>query len=240
MTDTRSRDSLLASRYAIGAAIGLAVIATTYSAAGYGQNGYQWVAPVTLAIAIALVDVLAHVRRLLPFPGVAPATLLAVMIGMYLCVPETGQIRVAVIFPLLVIALEVFGRRQVGLEWYAVAATAVFWAGMFGTAERPSALVGALFAWWAILLVGAINLLRPIRSSFATAVVVLIGTAAAWGMARIGGLGSDGRVEAVATAAAAAVVSFVVALVAVQLFDRSRELGGGQGDSGGGGVSARQ
>jgi hypothetical protein len=192
VTDAAPPTSLLSARHAVGAAVGLAVIVTTYGAAGYGQDDLWWVAPLTLTVAIAMVDVLADVRRLLPFAGVAPATLLLVLAGMYLCVPETDQIPVAATVPLLVIALEVIGRRQLGLEWYGIAAGAVLWAGMFGSTARPSALVGALFAWWAIGLVGLVGLVRPIRSSLAAAVVVLIGTAAAWAIARTGGLVASG------------------------------------------------
>lgn len=235
MTDTAPSTSLLSARYAIGAAVGLAVIATTYGAVRY-QDGREWAAGLTLLVAIALVDVLAGVRRLLPLPGVAPATLLLVLAGMYLCVPETGQIRIAAMLPVLVIALELIGRRQVGLEWYGVAAAAVLWAGMLGTAQRPSAIVGALFAWWAIGLVGLVGLVRPIRSALAAAVVVLIGTAAAWAVARTGGLVATGLAEAVTTAVLAAVVSFVLALVVVQVLDRT---GGADNTGSGGEVSAR-
>lgn len=220
MTDAPSPNSVLSTRHAIGAAVGVAVIVTTYGSAGYGRDGRLWAAPLTLAVAIAMVDVLAEVRRLLPFPGVAPTSVLLVLAAMYLCVPETDQIPVAATVPLVVIGLEVIGRRQVGLEWYGVAAAAVLWAGMFGSTARPSALVGALFAWWAVGLVSVVGLVRPIRSALAAGAVLLIGTAATWAMARTGGIADSGT-AAITAAVLAAVVSFVLALVAVHVLDRA-------------------
>ena len=240
VTDIDDQPSSHTPHFAIGAAVGLAVIATTYDAVGYRDR--QWVAAVVLAIALALVHVLPEVRRLFSFPGLAPASLLLVLIGLYLCVPETNQIRIAAMFPVAVIVLEVVGRRQVGLEWYGVAAAAVFWAGMLGTAGRPSAIVGALFAWWAICLLGVVSVVvgvvrrsRPIRSTPAATLAVLIGTASAWGVARTGGLVEKGTREPMATAVGAAVVSFALALAIVWVFDRP----GTGGEPGTAGVSAR-
>ena len=207
---------MLSARQALGAGVGLAVVVTTYAASGYGEGSRWWAAALTILLAIALVDLLADVRRLLPVPGVAPLTLLAALVGMYLCVPETDQMAVAAILPVLVVVLEVFGRRQLPVEWYAVAAASVLWAGMFGATGRQSALVGALFAWWAVALVPLVHAVRPIRSVMAGVVVAALGAVAVAVVARTGGIADSGTAAVVAAAIAAA-VSFGLAVGAVQV-----------------------
>ena len=131
---------------ALAAGIGLAIVTLTYGASGLGDSGRWWAAFVAIGLAVAAVDVLPAVRRLLPVPGLAPLTIVAALGAVYLCVPETDQIPIAAFLPVVVVALEVVVRRQVGVEWYAVAGASVLWAGMFGATGRQSALVGALFA----------------------------------------------------------------------------------------------
>lgn len=221
VTDPTSQTSLLSPRHAIGAAAGLVVIMTTYGASGYGEGDRWWAALLTLVLAIGGADVLATLRRLLPLPGVVPATLLVVLAVMYLCVPETDHVEIAALLPLLVIGFEVIGRSQAGVEWYGVAAAGVLWAGMLGATGRQSALVGALFAWWPlvlVVLVGMVGLVRPIRTPLATGAVLAIGAVAAAAVARTGGIAESGAAAAGA-AVGAAVVSFGLAVLAVKLLD---------------------
>ena len=201
---------------ALAAGIGLSIIALTYGASGLGDPGRWWAAFVAIGLAVAAVDVLPGVRRLLPVPGLAPLTIVAALVAVYLCVPETDQIPIAAFVPVVVVALEVVGRRQVGVEWYAVAATSVLWAGMFGATGRQSALVGALFAWWAVALLPLVHAVRPIRSVGAGVVVAVIGAGAAFVMARTGGIADTGSTAWIA-AATVAVVSFLVAIAAANV-----------------------
>ncbi len=124
-------------RRALAAGIGLAVVVATYGPSGLGDSSRWWAAAATILVALALADLLPAVRELLPIPGVAPLTIVAALVAIYLCVPETDQIPVAAIMPVVVVVLELVGRRQVGLEWYAVAAASVLWAGMFGASGSP-------------------------------------------------------------------------------------------------------
>ena len=213
---------LLSPRHALGAGIGLAVLVTTYAASGYGDDSRWWAVALTILVAIALVDLLPDTRRLLPVPGVAPLTIGAALVAIYLCVPETDQIPVAAFLPVLLVVLELVGRQQLGVEWYAVAAAAVLWAGMFGATGRQSALVGALFAWWAVALVPMVNAVRPIRSTGTALVVAAIGAIAVVVVARTGGIADTGAAAWVA-AVVAAVVSFGLAFVAVQLLSGSSD-----------------
>lgn len=211
----RRPSSLLSPRHSLGAGIGLAVVIVTYAASGYGDDSRWWAAALTILVAIALVDLLPDVRRLVPVPGVAPLPIIAALVAMYLCVPETGQVPVAAFLPVLLVVLEVVGRQQLGVEGYAVAAAAVMWAGMFGATGRQSALVGALFAWWAVALVPLVNAIRPIRSTRSALVVAAIGAIAVAVVARTGGI-ADTAEAAWLAAAIAAVVSFALAVGVVQ------------------------
>ena len=201
---------------ALAAGIGLSIVALTDGASGLGDPGRGWAAFVAIGLAVAAVDVLPGVRRLLPVPGLAPSTIVAALVAVYLCVPETDQIPIAAFVPVVVVALEVVGRRQVGVEWYAVAAASVLWAGMFGATGRQSALVGALFAWWAVALLWLVHAVRPIRSVGAGVVVAVIGAGAAVVMARTGGITDTGS-NAWIAAATVAVVSFLVAIAAANV-----------------------
>ena len=201
---------------ALAAGIGLSIVALTYGASGLGDPGRWWAAFVAIGLAVAAVDVLPAVRRLLPVPGLAPLTIVAALVAVYLCVPETDQIPIAAFVPVVVVALEVVGRRQVGVEWYAVAAASVLWAGMFGATGRQSALVGALFAWWAVALLPLVHAVRPIRSVGAGVVVAVIGAGAAVVMARTGGITDTGSTAWIA-AVTVAVVSFLVAIAAANV-----------------------
>lgn len=215
---------LLSPRHALGAGIGLAVVVVTYGASGYGEDSRWWAAATTILVSIALADLLPDARRLLPVPGVAPLTIGAALVAVWLCVPESDQIPVAAFLPVLLMVLELVGRQQLGVEWYAVAAAAVLWAGMFGATGRQSALVGALFAWWVVALVPLVNAVRPIRSTRIAVVVAAIGAIAVVVVARTGGIADTGAAAWVA-AAVAATVSFGAAVAAVQL------LSGGSDDT---------
>lgn len=202
-------------RRALAAGIGLAVVVAAYGPSRFGDAERWWAAAATLALAIALADVLPTLRRLLWTPGLAPATIVATLVAVGLCVPETGQLAVAAIVPVGLVVGELVARRQLGLEWYAVAAASVLWAGMFGATGRQSALVGALFAWWAVALLPLVNVVRPVTSRRAAIVVAVVGSVAVVVMARTGGI-ADTAVPAWVAAVVAAVVSFGLAVLLVR------------------------
>jgi hypothetical protein len=218
-------DVVASRRRALGAGIGLAVVVATYTASGFGDSSRWWAAAATILVAVALADLLPAVRKLLPIPGVVPLTIVVALVAIYLCVPETDQVPVAAILPVVVVVLELVGRRQVGLEWYAVAAASVLWAGMFGATGRQSALVGALFAWWAVALLPLVCALRPLPAgrvgTWLGVAVASIGAVAAMVMARTGGI-ADGGSEAWIAAVTLGVVSLIVSLVVVRLVSARR------------------
>jgi hypothetical protein len=218
-------DVVVSRRRALGAGIGLAVMVATYNASGFGDSSRWWAAAATILVAVALADLLPAVRELLPIPGVAPLTIVAALVAVYLCVPETDQVPVAAILPVVVVVLELVGRRQVGLEWYAVASASVLWAGMFGATGRQSALVGALFAWWAVALLPLVHGLRRLPAgrigTWVAVAIAAIGAVSAMVMARTGGIADSGS-DAWIAAVTLAVVSLVVSLAVVRVVSARR------------------
>jgi hypothetical protein len=205
-------ENKMSRRRALGAGIGLAIVIATYGASGLGDVGRWWAAGATIVVAVLLVDLLADVRRLLPIPGTAPLTLVAALIAIYLCVPETDQIQIAAFIPVALVGMELLSRRQMGLEWYAVAAASVGWAGLFGATGRQSALVGAIFAWWAVALVPLVHMVRPLTSKAAALLVAAVGAISVVVMARTGGI-ADTAEAAWLAAALIAAASFGIGIL---------------------------
>lgn len=93
---------------------------------------------------------------LLPAGGM-PILVLAAAAAMYGCVPETDPLLQLAPVAGLAMLVEVAGRRRLGFAmWWAVA-TLLFWAGVHGSSGRASALVGALAAWWPLVLLAVIG-----------------------------------------------------------------------------------
>ena len=219
MNVDRSADAGLGSsgsrRRALGAGVGLAVVVAAYGPARLVETSRWWAAAATVVVAIVVAEFLPATRRLLPIPGAAPATIVATLGAVGLCVPETDQMAIAALLPLGVVAAELIGRRQVGVEWYAVASASVLWAGVFGTSGRQSALIGALFAWWAVTLLPTVNLVRSVGTRAAAVVVAVIAAVAVVVVARTGGIAETARPAWLAAVVSGA-VSFTSALVVVR------------------------
>ena len=190
------------------------VVVLTYEASRYGDPDRWWAAGATVVIGVALADRLADVRSLLPRPGVAPLTIIAVLVAVALCVPETDQLPIVALVPVALVALEIVERRQMPIEWYMVAATAVGWGAMFGATGRQSALVGALFAWWAVLLPGFIALGWRVKSVWPARAIAGVGAVAAVVMARTGGIADTWLVMFVSAAACGLISLFAAVAIA--------------------------
>ena len=197
----------------IGAGIGLLIVVMTYSASSLGATDRYWAAGVAILVAVLVAEGLTGLCSIAPTPGLVPAALLATLAAIFLCVPETDQIPVAMIVPGGVLAAELLQRRQLGIEWYAIAEASVGWAGMFGATGRQSALAGALFAWWPIMLPMLVHLVRPIRSALDASLVIAVGTAAALIVARTGGIADSSRVVVGSVLGAAAVSVGLAAVI---------------------------
>jgi hypothetical protein len=157
-------------------------------------------------------------------PGEVPALLGLTAIAIYGCVPETSNQMPAIGVMLAVLfSVELVTRRPAAPVWHLGAAALVLWAGLYGAAGRESAIVGALFAFWPLVLVVLVCHL-PGRSRPRPVVrwtIGLIGGVAAVAVARTGAL--EPTIEPALVAVAMAMpMSLAVALVVVAISPRAR------------------
>lgn len=92
--------------------------------------------------------------------GSVPLLVLAAAAATYGCVPETDPLLQLAPVAGLSMLVEVAARRPLGFPAWWAAAGLVFWAGVHGSSGRASALVGALTAWWPLVLLAVIGQLR--------------------------------------------------------------------------------
>ena len=143
-------------------------------------------------------------------PGDYPFLLVLAATAIYGCVPETDQMPTigALIVGLFVV--EVVTRERSAVVVSIVATLIVLWSGLYGATGRGSAVVGAWFAFWPILLVLAFGVaVGPVRPMERLA-IGLIGGSAAVAVARTGGI-EPTVTPALIAVAVAAPVSVVLA-----------------------------
>ncbi len=210
---------------AIAAGIGVLVVVLSYDASSLGDGVRRAAAVVAIGAAVAVGRALPTLRRTLPVPGLAPLPVAAALIAIALCVPETGPVYLAAIVLGGVVALEIATRRQADIVWYALAAGLVGWVGLWGATGRPSALVGALFAWWAVVLIPVVDQLVGLRTTLGATLVSGVGLVAVVLVARTGGVADSGG-PALAAAALVAAGSLAGA-VAVATVTRAGSHSGG-------------
>jgi hypothetical protein len=88
-------------------------------------------------------------------PGAVPGLALAAATATYLCVPETDQFKGVALLMIGVGLVEFASREVLPLGWHAALFAVVLWAGLFGATGRASAVVGAVFAGWVLVLPAA-------------------------------------------------------------------------------------
>ena len=192
-------------RRAVGGGVAFLLIVLTYGPNRFQEWEHWWAAAGTVALGVLIADALVLVRDRLPTPGVAPVPLLVTLLAIGLCVPETDQLAVASIVPVGLVVAELALRRQLGVSWYVVATASVGWAGLFGATGRASALAGALFAWWAFVMVLIVVRRSPDLAGRDLFVVLLLGGVASLVMARTGGITTTPWVIVVSVLACGAV-----------------------------------
>ena len=124
-------------------------------------------------------------------PGEVPALLGLSAIAIYGCVPETSNQMPAIgVMLASLFLIELVARQSSPLPVQAVAAGIVLWSGLYGATGRDSAIVGALFAFWPLVLVIVVchwpN--RPQPRPIVRWTIGLIGGIAAVAVARTGAL----------------------------------------------------
>ena len=143
-----------------------------------------------LVLGAVLVAALPTARLVLPRPGFVPFTMLIWLAAVYGCVPETDHVLPVAMLVAMVVALELVSGEYLPFGWQVGTIGLVLWAGLFGATGRQSAVVGALFGAWPVLLgpltAKVTHLVRapePVRWS-----VTAIGAGAALIVARTGAL----------------------------------------------------
>lgn len=213
-----------AARLGAGAATGVAVVALTWDDSRLGDPGHRWAIVAAVIVATLVGGLLEPVGRVLPRAGSFPLLLVPVLAATYACVPETDQTRPLAAALGASIVVEVIARGSLPWWWHGALAALVLWGGIYGATGRQSALVGALFAWWPVLLVGALALVAPRSGEVAAWAVALVGSAAAVWMARTGGLEPtrEPAVRAVVIGAAASLVLSLMLVVSALLLSARR------------------
>lgn len=169
-----------------------------------GAWGPPAVVGACLALAFAVPTAHAHLPA-----GAFPLLVLAVAATAYACVPETDPLLALAIVPAVAGVTELAGRRPVPPAAMWAVASLVLWAAVHGATGRGSALVGALFAWWPVVLAGAIGVSRrPPQGWWRWTVVLAPAWLATVGVARSGALSATTG-PALADVAVAAPVSLV-------------------------------
>ncbi len=210
-------------RLASGAVVGLAAVAASWDASNLGDRSRWWAVAAAIVLAVVLAGALPLARQLLERPGFLPLTALAWLAAVYGCVPETDHVRPIAMLVGMVVLLELVSGEHMPFGWQLGTMGVVLWAGLYGATGRQSALVGALFGAWPLLLgplVATVTHLtrasQPVRWA-----VTVAGVGAALVVARTGALeptiGPAWRAVAVWGAA-----SLAVALVLAWVGGRSR------------------
>ena len=184
----------VSTRRMLGAIAGLLIIAASAQSAALANNARAWIVVAIVVLSVVGADALAADRQLMPTRPVVPLTLAATAFATYLCVPETDQFRGVFVVIALAVAADVLLDDGLSEAAIGLVAALVLWAGIDGGVNRQSAFVGALFAWWPVLLVPLLVWVRRGRArphEPACWAVTLIAAIAACAVARTGGLSDD-------------------------------------------------
>ena len=120
--------------------------------------------------------------------GEYPAHLALAAVAIYGCVPETDQMPTIGVLVTGLFLIEVVTRQRSTLVATVLATLVVLWSGLYGANGRGSAVVGAWFAFWPIVLVLGVGLaVGPVPSGVRW-LIGLIGGIAALAVARTGAI----------------------------------------------------
>lgn len=145
----------VAVRWLAGAATALVVVWISRSE----LDPLRATVPAVVAVGAVLAWSIHAAGTQLPVGGV-PLLVLAAAAATYGCVPETDPLLQLAPVAGLALLAEFSGRRPLGFPAWSAVAGLVFWAGVHGSSGRASALVGALTAWWPLVLLAVIGQLR--------------------------------------------------------------------------------
>jgi hypothetical protein len=121
-------------------------------------------------------------------PGELPVLLGWAAVAIYGCVPETDQMPTIGAMVAGLFVIERVTRLPSALPIQLVATAIVLWSGLYGATGRGSAIVGAWFAFWALVMVLASAGVFGVRPSVERWVIGAIGGVAAVAVARTGAI----------------------------------------------------
>lgn len=150
-------------------------------------------------------------------PGEFPGLLTVAVVVMYACVPETDHLTNIGLMTAGLAVVEILTQRRSHVVAAGLAFVLVLWAGRHGAAERGSAIVGALFALWPLVLVASAARWTQVVWWQRWAIGA-VGAVAALFVARTGAL-EPTVWPAVASVAVAAPISFAIAVVIARVGD---------------------
>ena len=175
-----------------GLLAGVTIVKLGWRPSGLHERDRWWAIVAIIAVAVIVAEALRRLRPLLSTPGTVPLLICAAAASIYLCVPETtNQMPMVGSVVTLVTLAELRSRRQLHIGILGLTAGIVLWSGIYGATGRQSALVGALFSMWPIVIVALAALLVPRLAHVAEPVrwlVAALGVAAAVTVARTGAL----------------------------------------------------
>jgi hypothetical protein len=152
-------------------------------------------------------------------PGEFPVLLAWSALAIYGCVPETDQMPTIAVMVAGLTVVELLTRTTSALPVHLLAAGIVLWSGLYGATGRGSAVVGAWFAFWPLVLViGASLVAGPLPAPTRWALGA-VGASAAVAVARTGGI-EPTTTPAVVAIAIAAPVSIAASAAVVRFSSR--------------------
>ena len=214
---------------ALALLVGLLIVVGSWRTSHLNERDHAWAIAMTIVVALGLNEVVPVAWRLLARPGVLPIVIATSAAAVFLCVPETteqmGDIGLVIVVGC---GVELFHRRQLPVWWHLITVGLVLWGGVYGAYGRQSALVGAFFAQWPVIIVPVVAALLPTLRRVPETVrwlVTAIGAAAALVVARTGALRYTVQPAIVAMIVCGTVsllAAGVVTLLAGRAADRSR------------------
>lgn len=148
-------------RYVIALVVSALALATAWNASYLFIRTERWVIIATPIVCLSVAWALPILRRSIRQPGVVPMALASSMAAVYGCVPETDQIPPIALCVVIVLVLELVTWRPLPTSWFAGVATLILIGGLYGATGRQSALIGALFAAWALVFLPMVERIRP-------------------------------------------------------------------------------
>lgn len=208
-------------RLIAGVAAGLLIVDLVWEPSRLGSDNHMWAAVAVVALAALLPLVIPTAQRLLPTPGIVPLTIVAAVAAIYACVPETNtQMGVVAAVAAVGVVVEPVLRRPLPGWWHTEVSLLVLWSGIFGATGRQSALIGALFALWPVVIVPLAVVLLP-QLGLATErirwLLAAVGAVSAVAVARTGGIADSARPAIIAVAVAIVVTVGIAVLLAHQV-----------------------